>query len=46
MNEQTQEHPPEDFEFTRDPSIDNYRMPYKDNLTDLVMSLYQEYEND
>jgi hypothetical protein len=42
MNEPIEPKPVEDFRFTFDPSIDNYRMPYKDNLTNLVMSLADE----
>jgi hypothetical protein len=36
----------DDFRFSDDPSIDNYKMPYKQNLVDLVMNLYREYEDE
>lgn len=44
MNDERESQP--EFEFSDDPSIDNYKMPYKQNLVDLVMSLQQEYEDE
>ena len=44
MNEERKPEP--DFEFYFDPSIDLYRMDYKQNLADLVMNCYTDYLED